>query len=473
VTADPTPGVVAELLRRHLDRHIQQVEISRGSVGNGQETWFVRAHGPGTATRDLVLRRSAAAGPLDHTDRGREFAVLRALAGTGLPVPAAHWVETDGATLGRPYFVMDRLPGLPPTGGDRDQRDRLARQLGGALAALHALPLAIAPDVLTRPADAAAATSQEVSAWTRRYEEHRLGEMPVVGALFAWLAARVPSRDAPLVLLWGDPGPHNTLRDGFGLCALLDWELAHIGHPLEDLGNAVWSCLGSYDPEQVVAGYEESRGEPVDRDELAYFTVLGCLTRSVMQVTGVRSYVAGSTSAPNLAGLGLVLPVANLLRAAAFAGWPRVVEPEPPGLPAPDPLRSRPDVGETLAGVSRFLRDDLLAATTSPVLIRGLKTSIALLDTAAARAAGEPVLDERLARERDALLAGLAAAGVSTGGGLEAAAVQVERNPAYAGMRDRLRRHLLADLTARFTLLRPLRDLYGSAVAVRGTAQDQ
>jgi len=192
-----------------------------------------------------------------------------------------------------------------------------------------------------------------------------------------------------------------------------------------------------------------------------------------MQFTGVEAYVAGATAAPNLAGLGLVLPVANLRRAAAYAGWPSVSALEAPMPPELDRLRSRPDVGETLAGVARFLGQDVLPATASPGLIRGLKTAVALLATTAARARGEAVVDQGLAAERAGLVELLAAAGVDVSAGLEAAAAQVERDEAYAGLRDPVRRHLLRDLMARFALLAPLRELYGDAVSAPEAEQGQ
>ena len=74
-------------------------------------------------------------------------------------------------------------------------------------------------------------------------------------------------------VLWGDPGAHNMLVADGHVSALLDWELTHVGDPLDDLGAAVWSCLGSFDPDDVVAGYEEVSGA-IDRQRLSYFVAL-------------------------------------------------------------------------------------------------------------------------------------------------------------------------------------------------------
>ena len=128
-----TKSAVTELLRARLDPTLECATLERGPLGNAQETWFVEAVDAAGRERELVLRRSAPAGTLEHTDRALEFGVLEALARHGFPVPPVHWLETDPSALGRPYFVMDRLPGAPPGRlGDAGARS-LARQLMGKL----------------------------------------------------------------------------------------------------------------------------------------------------------------------------------------------------------------------------------------------------------------------------------------------------------------------------------------------------
>jgi hypothetical protein len=232
----------------------------------------------------------------------------------------------------------------------------------------------------------------------------------------------------------------------------------------------VWAGLGEYDPADAVAGYEEASGVAVDRDSLAYFTVLACVSRSVMQLAGLDAWRAGATRAPNLAGLGLSLLVANVQRAAAWAGWDSGATPgragdEPAAETAPPPsTRLQPDASELSAGVSRFLRDDVLPAVHDPVLVRGLKTAVALLDTAALRAEAEPALERQRGVAVRHLLRDLSDGGVDITVGLEEVAATVERDDTWARWRPRVRRVLLDELAARRRLLAPLDRLYGVAV---------
>jgi aminoglycoside phosphotransferase (APT) family kinase protein len=460
---DPTPELVTQLLAEHLDGGLVCTSVRRGAVGNGQETWFVDVD----AAPGLVLRRSATAGTLTFTERRTEFDVLRALDGSGLPVPRVHWIDEQGGPLGRPYLVMDRLPGAPPRPADDAEPSAIARQLGSLLARLHGLGAEARPPVLHGRDDAIKATVDEVSAWADRYAGVST-RVPLIGALFAWLEANVPDDGGGTVLLWGDPGPHNALVDGGEVSGMLDWELAHAGHPLEDLGGAVWACLGVYDEADVVAGYEATAGTQVDRQVLAYFTVLACVTRTVMQLAGLDAWRRGENRAPNLAGLGLSLLVANLGRAAAWAGWGELAAPEDP-LPEPDAAPSTrlwPDASETALGVARFLREDVLGAVEDPVLVRGLKTAVALLDSAGLRASHEPVLERQLGVAVRQLLRDLDGAGVDVTVGLEAVAATVERDESLARWRPRVRAVLLDDLAARRRLLAPLDRLYGSGVGI-------
>ena len=474
------PDAVTRVLASHVDPALRCESVVRAAVGNGQETWLVEASGGSAGPRGFVLRRSASAGVLDDTDRAHEYATLQALQGHGLPTPRAYGLETAPSCLGRPFFVMDRLPGRPASPASTDEAAGIARDLGRRLAQLHTAAVGVPDDT-----DVRTATSREIVRWRERYLARRVTPVPMVGALLAWLEAHLPAAGVPPRLLWGDPGPHNVLVEDDRISGLLDWELSHCGHPLEDLGAAVWACLGRYPEDEVVAGYEQVCGSPVDRELLAYFAVLACVSRTVMQLVGIAAFVGQQSRALNLAGLGLTLPTANLRRAAGYAGWP-VVDPAPAGsgpdvLAAalhdpddpddPDDLRLRPDVGETLAGVARFLAEDVLPEAGTEHLRRGLKTAVGLLHASAQRHREERAGHATVQAGIDELFERLETVGVVPAGGrrdaaaLEAAAARAEREPRFAGVRDDVRRMMLRDLVQRTSAVSRLSELYGRDVA--------
>lgn len=359
--------------------------MTRAAVGNSQETWFVDVSGIAVPT-SLVLRRSAVGGTIEWSDRGTEVEVLTAVAAAGLPVPRVWWWEPDGGSLDRAYIVMDRADGAPPDLRRPDVRTALATELGSWLARLHrsvAIPAGLRPD---RPA-ASVASRAQLELWTSTSQRSGLAP-PIASALCGWLAAHVPDDGADAVLLWGDPGPHNVLTEPSGrIASLLDWELAHAGHPLFDVGAARWSCLGHLDRELLTTAYEHESAIEVDRAILGWFEVLACVSRSVMLLDGVRAAIDGRAHDPNVLGLAAVLVPANMLRAASLAwGIMPAAEVDPGG-----DRRGGATAEPELSGVSRtdrdnvlarFLADDVLPAVTDPRLRRGLKVSVALLGTA-------------------------------------------------------------------------------------------
>jgi aminoglycoside phosphotransferase (APT) family kinase protein len=454
-----TPAGLSSLFAERLGTGTFVTSVERGPVGNGQEVWFVDTESD-AGTGRFVLRRTAPGGPLDWTDREREFRTLAAVAAAGLPVPHGRWFEPEGGTLDGAYFVMDRLPGDPVRKASRNHRSRVAVDLGLWLARLHGAAIDAGDIGHSTGADAATATREELALWARRYRNDRAAPIPPLGVVLAHLARSLPGGGEQAVLLWGDAGAHNVLHDNGAVTAVLDWELSHFGDPHEDLGSLAWSYGGSGDFDTALAAYEEESGRAMDRDRIRFFEVMACATRSVMLVTATANYLAGRTSAPNLAGLGLQLVPANLERAGRLLGW------EPADLPsvAPagtDPDRIRPDVAELLEGTIRFLVEQALPATDDPVLRRGLKTTEAILATAAHRIVTEPVRNLELRAERAELMAGFRDAGLDVGSGFEDSAIAVETDEAFAPLREELHRHLMADIAVRRALAGPLNDLYG------------
>ena len=459
--SDLDTGRLEEVLRAEIGEDAHCEHLERSALGNGQEIWFLTV-GRAGASEELVLRRSAGGGSLASTDRVAEFSVLRALEGRGLPVPGVRWCEGAGSRLGRPYFVMERMPGSPRVAPEHEAA--VAEALGAALARLHAEDVDV--EAMPRPPDAATGVRAELARWRDRYVADRLAPVAALGALLAWLEANVPDDGATAVLTWGDAGPHNLLAEGPQLRALLDWELAHYGHPLEDLGAALWALRSPGARAHLVAGYERAAGAPADRRLLDYFVALACATRSVMLVSGVADFVLGEAPNPNLAGLGIDLLYANLTRGLRLAGFPAGrIDATAPEVPATPPGgRVRPDVSETATGVAAVLRGEVLPATTSPHLARRLKSAVALLESAARRASDEARVEDSIAAARAVLAAelGLGADALDEGS-IESLAIGLEsRREGADPSRVLVREHLAGCVEARRSLATPLRALYGS-----------
>lgn len=280
--------------------------LTRTSGGLSREHWEFRARWQDpTGPRELALiaRRDGLGGLLD-TDRAVEFAVLRALASTDVPTPTVHWLDRDGTWLGRPSLVMERVEGTCDwmvLNGARPLPERLELARGfidllAAVQRVHWQDLGLA-EVLGDPGHDAA--SAELARWEGELRRNQLEPMPELDLVLGWLRERAePTMDA--VLVHGDFKPGNALLHGTRIAALLDWETAHLGDPMEDLGwitNPVRAgehqIVDSWERRAIVEAYTAATGRAVDDDVLTWWNVFSCWKLAVIVLTGVRAFVDG------------------------------------------------------------------------------------------------------------------------------------------------------------------------------------
>jgi len=243
---------------------------------------------PGGASRssysvDLVdgsrvfLRVDAGQGPLSGTQYtlAREWAFLEPLSQCGFPVPRvlAFSPELDA-------ILMQHVPGHTSyqlTLAPEPQR-AMERALVEAIARLHRMsPAELGVPEYAGCETIGSATARAVGAWQAIYDANVSFRDPAVDFALEWLRHNVPDADSPSVLVHGDVGPGNFLFSDSGeIAALIDWELAHIGHPLEDIACILCRALGVPfgAPAQIIADYEQASGRPVNRRSLDYAVIL-------------------------------------------------------------------------------------------------------------------------------------------------------------------------------------------------------
>jgi aminoglycoside phosphotransferase (APT) family kinase protein len=169
----------------------------------------------------------------------REYAAMHALRPTGTPVPHVRLLCEDSAIIGTPFYVMDYIDGRVLTDlrlAELPKADRAAIYFAMAdgLAALHRVDWRAAGlEKFGRPE---AYIARQIGRWTKQYLASDPEPNPDMDRLIAWLPAHLPP-DEPAVIAHGDYRLGNLMfaPDGPQLLAILDWELATIGHPMADL----------------------------------------------------------------------------------------------------------------------------------------------------------------------------------------------------------------------------------------------
>ena len=204
--------------------------------GNSNLTYRVT----GADGSDLALRRPPLSRVLATAhDMVREFRVIAALGGTGVPVPPALGLCEEPEVNGAPFYVMGFVEGTVPhdigAGEEFPPRERRAAAEGAveALAALHALsPEEVGLGELGRREDYVA---RQISRWARQWEAVKQREIPEMEEARARLRARIPPQERDSIV-HGDFRWGNLIVDGGRVRAVVDWELCTLGDPLADVG---------------------------------------------------------------------------------------------------------------------------------------------------------------------------------------------------------------------------------------------
>lgn len=291
-------------------RDIALTDIVRTASGLSRENWPFDVAFTTPAGREmhrLVLRRDPTGSVLE-TDRRVEFAVLRALETTDVRAPRPMWLDSEGEFLGRPSVVMERCEGTCDyfvlNGGSSQlpeaARVALAHEFCEVMAGIHRVDKAATglTEVFTDPgADGA---GQAIEEWQSYLHRQQLESHPELEIVISWLLANKPAAQAS-VLVHGDFKPGNALvRDGH-VSAVLDWETAHLGDPLEDVG---WitnplrarehQIPGLWERAQIFRHYEKVTGFTVDEAAVHFWNVFANFKLTAILLTGVRTAIEGT-----------------------------------------------------------------------------------------------------------------------------------------------------------------------------------
>jgi aminoglycoside phosphotransferase (APT) family kinase protein len=315
--ADQVAAALAGAAGRHFGGPAVIEGISRESGGASRQTWSFDAVVNGKR-HGLILRRDpptttqAGAGSTTALDRATEFRVLRAAFRAGVRAPEVLFELRPEDGLGDAY-VMRRIAGTaiarkllrdPPY---EKARARIAGQLGEILARIHAVDLEDLPPLAHREA-------ADHIAGQRRALDALSQPQPVFELALSWLDRRKPAPIARPLLVHGDYRTGNYLADEGGVTAILDWEGAHLGDPVEDLG---WLCVKSWrfgavdrpaggfgSREELWAAYERAGGARVDPARAHWWEVFGTVRWGIICHQQAWRHLSGAVKSMELASIG-------------------------------------------------------------------------------------------------------------------------------------------------------------------------
>lgn len=251
---DRTRAQLEAWLRPRLGARDLRVSPLRAPAGSGfsnDTLLFDAAWREGGAEREqgFVARIKPSGFPIfPEYDVGRQYRVMKALEPSDVPVPRVRWNEPDASFLGAPFYVMERLwgrvpPDSPPyhVGGFMtalSEPERAAIWMNGleVMTRIHRLdPVALGLGFLARPELGDTPLDQQLACYERYLEWAARGrEQPVAEAALEWLRGNRPAGGLT-GLSWGDSRIGNIMYLGCEPVGVLDWEMAALGDPEQDL----------------------------------------------------------------------------------------------------------------------------------------------------------------------------------------------------------------------------------------------
>ena len=233
-------------------------------------------------------------------------------------------MSDDSEALGAPFFVCEFVSGDAPVpwtadGGpafDEATRLSLGDQFVAALAALHNFAWRDTPVAgiggATDPDQTAAA---QIAFWERLMRQWSTRRYPILEWALIWFRAHAPK--APrITVVHGDYRIGNFLDLDGRISAILDWELVHLGDPMEDLG---WICLQAWrgrspymchllTRDELKQKYQKLTGAAIDPAAVHYWEVFGTFKLTVMHLGASYCFETRDYNDLRMAGMGFQLP---------------------------------------------------------------------------------------------------------------------------------------------------------------------
>ncbi|MGI8663509.1 MAG: phosphotransferase family protein [Acidimicrobiales bacterium] len=301
---------MSEGTRAQLDEALREVlgarsidDLQRLSGGASRETWSFRAD-----KRRLVLQRERPGGVRTGGGMGTEAALIAAAGAVGVPVAELVATGDESSPIGAPFLVVSHVDGesiprkLLRDDTFADVRSHLAADLGTILASVHSIPVAVAAGLEAR--DQLEQFSEILDLMGEPHPALELG--------LRWLTRNRPDA-GDVVVVHGDFRNGNLIVGPDGVRAVVDWELAHLGDAVEDLG---WLCVKAWrfgsrlpvggfgDRTELCAAYEAAGGRPIALEALLWWEVMGTVKWGVMCIIQARTHLDGASRSVELAAIG-------------------------------------------------------------------------------------------------------------------------------------------------------------------------
>jgi len=265
-----------EFCRAHVEDFGGTLSVRQFQGGQSNPTFLLETTGSGGGKKYVMRKKPPGKLLASAHQVDREYRVMKALADTDVPVPHMYALCEDPEVIGTEFYIMEHLDGRvfrDPTLPDMDPEERAAiyDEMNAVLARLHSVDLEAAGLMdFGKPGNY---FDRQIGRWIKQYRAAQTDNVPEMEELIAWLPENIPPSD-DISIAHGDYRLENTMfhKTEPRMIAVLDWELATIGHPLADLAyNCMLYHMGTPSQGTLVDIDFKSTGIPAEEDYIAAY----------------------------------------------------------------------------------------------------------------------------------------------------------------------------------------------------------
>lgn len=311
---------IPERFREYLVRslNIDDVVVNMAELlfgGFSRETWRIDVNwdtAKGERTERSIILRLDPPSSVHESNRRIEYEMYKSFCSVpGIPVPEPLFIENDPGPLGMTFFAIARLDGVssPREIRQPEYKDAWSKiacqmfQILGLIASQDYHNLGLADVCAVPPVEDV--WRIQLDHWEKLIHDHDIGPLPVTSAAIRKLRREPPPPAQKVSVVHGDYRIGNYLYTQQGITGILDWELAHLGDPHEDLAFAFlknWhfaaapgKVAGMLMPDEAIKIWEEASGLKVNHDSLRWWSLFSHVKMSAIWITAAYKAATDST----------------------------------------------------------------------------------------------------------------------------------------------------------------------------------
>ena len=305
------PALEGYLRKRPGLNEIRVTEFRFLSGGRNRQTALFRVAGTAAIPEQLVIQRESPIAMTTLSGISMQYAVLQQAHLAGVKVPRPLILELSADALGAPFMITERVRGTSPVPsmdywGSPPKSDKLAASLAEQFARVHRIPLTHLESVMDRYVDERKGQTwlSDINTLETQWQSLALGPSMAVSAALAWMRTHVGCVDAVEAVVHNDALLQNVLAENEEITAVLDWEMAHIGHPFEDLGYVRPVVEQMTDWPRFIDAYTAAGGRRPSQEQIDFFTLRSILKLAIQVLYVRNAFNSGKANIPALAEIG-------------------------------------------------------------------------------------------------------------------------------------------------------------------------